>query len=355
MVQQWSCPRCSKLMPNIATHACGALTASSRANASKPHSQRSKLLSAYNGTSKKLTGAHPSIYPGFLRKYDVALQNWGNDIGARAATSSWKLYSDKFTLDDLSQLGPAGHAQLIDNIWEEIIEFRPYATPIAGMRDLNTPNHRSSLTRSGEAMFSQHGYGFRCDGRKPDNVSQYGFLPEYAFNCPDYARDTILQGSATGGDGYTKAAGFWIGNRDIVNQTSICVARELKACGKFPTPKDVGTHFLYAFRFALQKKGFDTEARQLQTGGRWLGGEKCFPQIVPNEIIAHTEITKLGSDTGTDAFNTFSYKITMPVWNYSVHATTADKAYLDAELKALTGGKPLVTITIAKGEDFVAE
>lgn len=357
------CPWCHQdIAP--ATHQCAGLSQSAAANAKKPFRQRARTLSFFNGTTQPLIRTVPcGIYPGFLRRYDVALQNWGNDIGARAAQSQWKAFAERVTLDDLAQFAPAEHIQTINEIWKEIVEFRPYDSVVAGMKDLDSPNHRSSLTRPTEAMFSAHGYAYRCDARKPASVLKTGFKPAYNFDPPDNVRDTIMHRCTIGAEGIPMSAGFWIGNRDIVNQTSICAARTLRGCGKFPTPESTGLHHFFAFRFDLQKKGFDTEARQLQTGGRWLPGEKAFPAISVPEIVAWTRVLKRGSDTGSSAFNTYSYTLLEPVWQYTIHATAADRQYLDAEIRALAatgsrmggpgGAAGGVTITVSKAEDFV--
>jgi hypothetical protein len=357
------CPRCHRDMVP-ATHQCAGLTQSAAANRKKPFRQQAKLLNFFNGTTQPLIRTVPcGIYPGLLRQYDVALQNWGNDIGSRIGLSQWKAFADKVTLADLAEFAPAEHVQTINEIWKEIVEFRPYDSVVAGMKDLGTPNHRSSLTRPTEPMFSAHGYAYRCDARKPASVLQTGFKPAYNFDPPDNVRGTIMHLCTTGGEGIPMSAGFWIGNRDIVNQTSICAARTLRGCGKFPSPETTGLHHFFAFRFDLQKKGFDTEARQLQTGGRWLPGEKAFPAITVGEIIAWTRVMKRGSDTGSSAFNSYSYVLLEPVWQYTQHATDADRQYLDAEIAALAatgsrmggigGAVGSVTITINKSEDFV--
>jgi hypothetical protein len=350
----WICPCCRKAM-TPSTHSCEGMKAQIEANAKLPFRTRPKPLSDFNGTSKTFMSLHPcGVYPGYLRKYDVARQNWGNDIGDRIGASEWNSFAKKYTTADFRNLFPADHIEVIDAIWKEVIEFRAYDKPVAGMVDLNTSNHRSSLTQPALAAFSQRGYSFRCDARKPPNVLALGFKPLYNINPPDDVQGTIMQKCTTGADGTVQSAGFWIGNRDIVNQTSICVARTLRGCGKFPTPSSSGEHYFYAFRFDLQKLGFDTEARQIQTGGRWLPGEKAFPLIVTSEIVAHTKIDKQGSDNGSDAFGSFSYVIVKPEWEFTGHATPDDRAYLAAELTALTGGQAMKTITITKAEDFVA-
>jgi hypothetical protein len=75
---------------------------------------------------------------------------------------------------------------------------------------------------------------------------------------------------------------------------------------------------------------------------------------VPSEIIAWAKVQKLGSDNGTDGFTTFSYTIVEPTWEFTANATAADRAYLQAELDALTGGAPMKTIVVTKSEDFAA-
>lgn len=40
------------------------------------------------------------------------------------------------------------------------------------------------------------------------------------------------------------------------------------------------------------------------------------------------------------------------VWTFTQYATTEDKAFLKAELDAVTGGVGLKAITIPKAEDF---
>lgn len=350
----WICPHCRQSM-TPSTHTCGQQQAVASANRSMPFRTRPRPLSDFNGTTKTLISHNPrGIYPGYVRRYDAAMQNWGNDIGSRASTSEWMAFRNKYTVADLSLLGNQDHLDTISEIWKEIVEFRPYDTPVRGMTDLETPNHRSSLTNPGFAAFSARGYAYRCDARQPASVLKLGFKPLYNINPPDSVQGTIMHHCTTGSNGVPQSAGFWIGNRDIVNQTSICVARTLRGCGKFPTPSATGEHYFYVMRLPANKRGFDTEKRQIQTGGRWLPGEKAFPLLTPSEIIAWTKVNKLGSDNGSDAFETFSYVIIEPRWNFTAHADADDKSYLQSELIKLTGWRTRCTITVTKAEDFVA-
>ncbi|MBW3600510.1 MAG: hypothetical protein KY475_25005 [Planctomycetes bacterium] len=330
------------------------MTTAAQARSKLPWKLRPKLLSNFNGNSQKLATVAPglNISGNTAMKFDVAMLNWGNDIGGRP--SEWKHFASKFTVADLAQCSGAEQIAILDEIWKEMVEFRPYATPVGGMVDPGAGNYTSSVTRPTEPIFNRYGICFRCDGRNPSSVLAYGFKPEYNFSPPAHVVGTIMQNCTTGAGGIVPSAGFWIGNRDIVNQTSICVGRRLKGCGKFPTPSSKGVHHFYAFKFSTEKKGFDTEARQVQTGGRWLPGEKAFPIIIPNEIIAYTKIIKLGCDTGGLAFNWYSYTILDKVWTFTPNATSPEKAYLKAELDAITGGEGMKTITVHKNEDFVA-
>ena len=337
------------------THACGAQKSVVAANQKMSFAARPKPLTDFNGTTRPMIARHPcGIYPGYLRRYDAAMQNWGNDIGDRIDASEWKAFKSLYTLADLSLLAPQEHLDVINEIWKEVVEFRPYDTPVVGMVDPGAGNHPSSLTQPKLAAFAERGYAYRCDARNPGSVLSLGFKPLYNINPPDSVQGTIMHYCTTGAEGITTSAGFWIGNRDIVNQTSICAARTLRGCGKFPVPSAQGEHYFYVFKLAPQKLGFDTEKRQIHTGGRWLPGEKAFPLLTTSEIIAWTKVNKLGSDNGTDAFETFSYEIVKAEWNFTSQAAQDDRTYLNAELKHLTGGKDLCKITVLKAEDFAS-
>lgn len=353
------CPCCKDPNINPATHTCGAKNAAIAAgNLIKIWSQKPKPLSGYNGTTQPLenaTAVRPAtITSDMVKKYNVVRQNWGNDIGGRIGGSQFDKFQKKYTVTDIYQYTGAEFLLLVNEIWKEIVEFQPYNTSVANMADPGAGNHSSSFTQPSQAVFNQTGICYRCDARKPSSVLGLGFLPAYNISPESHVKDTIMEHCTKGTAGITRSAGFWIGNRDIVNQTSICAARTLKGCGKFPEPQNKGFHYFYALKLPVTKLGFDTEARQQTTGGRWLPGEKAFASVSKDEVIAWTKIRKLGSDTGTIAFNFYQYQILENLWHFTSGATDADKTYLNAELNALTGGQGLTTITIKKSEDFVS-
>jgi len=178
----WICPLCRQPM-TPRTHACSAHASTAAANKELPLSKRPKPLADFNGTTRPLIVRHPcGIDPGYLRRYDAAMQNWGNDIGLRIGASEWNAFKSLYTLADLRLLAPQEHLDVINEIWKEIVEFRPYDTPVVGMLDLGTPNHRSSLTQPELAAFARRGYAYRCDARQPASVLSLGFKPFYNIN-----------------------------------------------------------------------------------------------------------------------------------------------------------------------------
>lgn len=341
------------------THNCTQKQAADAAASQiKIWSDKPKKLSTYNGGSQPLdrdkAQRPPAITADMVKKYNVVRLNWGNDIGGRIGNSEFDKFQKKYTVHDVYNYNGAEFISMVDEIWKEIVEFQPYNKSIATMVDPGTANHESSITKPGVPVFNLTGICFRCDAREPSSVLKLGFLPAYNISPEPHVKGTIMEHCTKGTNGIAKSAGFWIGNRDIVNQTSICAARTLKGCGKFPEPQIKGFHFFYVLKLPTDKYGFDTEARQLTTGGRWLPGEKAFPSVSAQEVIAWTRIRKLGSDTGTIAFNSYQYQILENLWHFTSGATQEDRNYLNAELNALTGGQGLTTITIQKSEDFVS-
>lgn len=316
-----------------------------------------KPLSNINGTSDRLANKGlvlpAGITPHVLARWDAAIETF-QDHDPQGAGSEWRAFRARYNISDLAGLDLNGHNSNIDEIWKELASFLPYDTQVQNMLDPGRGNLPSSLTQPALQAFKLHGFCYRCDQRAPDSVQRYGFAPAYGMDAytPAYIQGTIMARICR--DATQRAAGFWIGNRDIINQTTVCVSRTLRGCGKFPSPEKTGTHYMYAFKLPLATAGFDTEARQVNvTGGRWLPGEKAVPQIQAGWILGYLPIQKNGSDTGGAGFNSYSYTITRSAWTFT-GGTPADQAYLTAELNAITGGRDGTTITVTKAEDFVS-
>jgi hypothetical protein len=348
------CPLChvNGIIPG--SHCCRQLSAKREANAKLDFKHTPRLLDFYNGTSHHLEyiAGWSGIDPRILRKYDAAMEQWARYHGD---SPDWEQYKKAYTVDDIKALSDVEHICNVNEIYKDCIDFFPYNRTVGEMVDPGPDNKKSSMSQPEVPYFARFGICFRCDKRPPTAVMQTGFKPGYSLDdIPEYILGTILQHCTTGGKNIEQSVGFWVSNRDVVSQTSICVARQIRGCGKFPNPQDVGKHFIYAFKFSAQKKGFDTEARQIKTGGRWLPGEKAFPLIVTSEILGWTRVTKLGSDTGSNAFNYYVYSLDTAEWEFTQFATKPDKDYLDSELDALWKSGVGGLIKVDRTEDFVA-
>jgi hypothetical protein len=232
-------------------------------------------------------------------------------------------------VQDLANASLELNMSIIDEIYKEIIDFCQYIVAIESMVDPREGNDASSLSTD-EKMFRKHGICYRCDTRSPDDVLQHGFIPSYEFNPPTDVQGTILCKCCTG-TGMPMSAGYWKANQDIVNETSVCVARCLQGVPKFPRPSSQGSHYIYAFQLSQVKMGVDTEAQQ-PANRRWYYGEKAFHDLKPTECIAWIPIDKLG---GTDVPVVYHYKFEAENWNFTANATSFEKKYLENELSEL--------------------
>jgi len=347
----WQCPLCGVEMGNIPNHQCPGLNKAAddreEARLINWHSVP-QLLSQFSNNAP-ITNHYDGPIP---KKYHYAIVSWLLHHGNNPEPN-WEQFKAKYTYVDLEQLSNARHLELIDMIWSECVSFHPYNTNVSAMDDPGQGNFPSSATKPNTPVFQQKGICYRCDKRQPANVLQDGFRPLYSIAAPEPIQGTIMQNRTTGAGGVAQSAGYWAANRDVVSQTSICVSRSLRGCGKFPEPFDTGLHYFYAFKFDLGKQGFDTEARQVQTGGRWLPGEKAFPSVAINDVIASCMIKKLGSDPPDRGFERYSYQIINKEWTFYNNATFWDKSYLTAELNALTNGENMRIVIVQSNQDFV--
>lgn len=347
----WQCPLCDAQMLDIPAHQCNALTQAEAQREQINWRLRPKLLNDFR-ESDPITNYHQGPIP---EKYRYAMENRSRNAGNSPAPN-WTQFSAKYTYADLERLpNEERHLELIDMIWRECVRFYPYNTAVSAMVDPGQGNFSSSATKPNTPVFQQKGICYRCDSREPANVLGDGFRPSYSIAAPAPLQGTIMQNCATGAGGVAQSAGWWIANRDIASETSVCVSRSLRGCGKFPNPQDTGLHYFYAFKFDVGKLGFDTEAQQVQEGGRWFPGEKAFPSIAGNELIASCMIKKLGSVPPNRGFERYSYQIINKEWTFVNNATFWDRSYLTAELNHLTNGENMKIVIVNKNQDFANE
>jgi hypothetical protein len=130
---------------------------------------------------------------------------------------------------------------------------------------------------------------------------------------------------------------IWCGNRDVMNETGVCVSRSLFGATAFPErttdsgAEAVTYHYLLAVD-CNNLRGVDTEAWQLSLGvaSNWRPGEKVFLGIGPERILGWTKLLRRPGQPGGGWI--FMFPETNWTWvNQPNQLTTA---YLNGELQA---------------------
>lgn len=305
-----------------------------------------KRLNYFDGTVKRLSidpGAQ-AIELGIRQKYDAAMASWRSHTPQ--GDSIWKRIIARERVSAIAINNRAQHLGLIDGIWSEIIENFPATTPVSAMVDPAANAYASSHSGRMQA-FRTGGYCFRCDSRDPASVTTHGFLPLYAHNPPADILGTLPQRAVADGK-----VGMFKDNRDAVGEMVVCVARQMRGATKFPSPAYAGTAYVYALKLGLAEQGFDTEHWQttLNTVSLWKPGEKAMRQVLASQVLGHVPVTKAPA-AGVNEY--FRFKFDANSWNFTPHATQADKTYLNAELAAIYRGGAFQAINL--DEDFMLD
>lgn len=362
----WICPLCLKTDITPSTHACLPVLPA-RAAQQPPVGGRPRPLNEYDGVASKLVNSPylalvRTVEASILEKYDGAIENWKNHKVSEV--TEWVAFQKKYMDADLGRLNYPQHLAIINEIWKEVIDFKPYNSPLYTMDDPGHGNLPSFVTMPHTPMFIRYGYCFRCDTRDPTAVLKTGFKPLYNVSPPLYAIGTILHLCTTCDGGVGQAVGWWRDNRDIASQTSVCVSRNLRGCGKYPEAEYIGPAFFYAFRLPLARVGFDTEHEQVKQfeqakygdkeTGPWRPGEKSFPVIAPSDVIGWATIYKLGcKNWGSPKTGCYEYAIHDTLWNFTGGATSSDREFLNSELHALSHGHSGELVRVEQHDDFV--
>lgn len=303
-----------------------------------------KLLDTYNGGTRALaTDPAAAFIDLFLRrKYDRAIATWlVHDPGG---DTYWKA-ANKNKLAVLAPMTRDEHLEVIDNIWSDLLELKVGSTEVRNMVDPGSAQAYPSSTHLADA-FKAQGYCFRCDTRQPDSVAQTGFRRRYEFDCPEDIRDTLPHRAAKG-DRMTASLGMWKDNRDAISEMVICVSRQMRGCTKFPSSDYEGDAWIYALCLPLDKKGFDTEAWQVQLGrSLWKPGEKAFYDLQAENVLASVPIRKSKGQMG----EFFRFQILSDHWTFH-HASVQQQAHLNQELGNLYNAGQVQAI--GQNEDFI--
>jgi len=140
-------------------------------------------------------------------------------------------------------------------------------------------------------------------------------------------------------------------NRDLYNESGICVARSLLGATAFPertTENNVdgapGGELAFQYLFAVDcsgAKGVDTEKTQVEIGNNslWRPGEKAFTGMGPERLLGWTRLVRKGAPpsglrhpTGTLRATGWSFMFPDPKWTWLRAPGGERQAFLEGEL-----------------------
>ncbi|MEZ5356720.1 MAG: hypothetical protein R2762_29125 [Bryobacteraceae bacterium] len=279
------------------------------------------------------------------QKFDRALTSWLGHKPPGITASSQAL--DNTTVQQYMAMTDVNRLALIDQLWAEILVLMQGNTRRDAMVD-PAPNAFPGIAAHPQA-FRTLGYCFRCDTRAPGLVTVQGFRRAYELNAPLDIAGTLPHRAALG-QGMPRQLGMWHDNRDAINEMNICVSRNAKGATKFPNPEHVGGAVLYAIKLPADQTGFDTENWQATVvGGLWRPGEKAFFDIAANHVIAHVDIDK---SRAAGAGELHRFRVLGDRWNYTAHATAADRVVLGSALAEIYNGGAVQAVM--RVDDFAA-
>lgn len=184
------------------------------------------------------------------------------------------------------------------------------------------------------------GVGFRVDGTKEESALRIrrDGMTQQSLNV-NFMRNTrglVLEGTVAANADRPR---FWTGNKDIWNETAVCVSRNFFGGTAFPERSTYHRSNEFAILWAVDCRGlvgFDTEAVQLSfpNARNWRPGEKAFKAIPPGRLLGFVKIRKLGAP----ARGGWTFDIPEDAeWNLEAARAADQIAYIRAELEAWRG------------------
>jgi hypothetical protein len=204
--------------------------------------------------------------------------------------------------------------------------------------------------------FKTLGVGFRVEGS--DDPKGKGV--EWHINrvvtggmWPQVTNETLMLNNGYNVAGTAVAAGSGLAPRlnstqkDLWNESGICVARSFFGATAFPYRETKGKVILWALD-VQGLTGFDTEEYQSRVktqNGPWRPGEKCFPRIDEKRILGWVLVDKLGN--GNDGWE-FSVARNAKWGATAGTPTPSQRQYIENELAAWAGA----TASVSTAYDF---
>lgn len=258
--------------------------------------------------------------------------------------------TDPMSIRTFRKLNESGQLQLINQIWNAVSTTHAFDTLGKQMSDPSSdamdgdvlpssvcpvkPGESNFKKRLSGQPFREFGIGFRVDGSNKSSLERVlnnGMKQQRlsaGFMLGPY-RGLRLDRTVMMDTGQARC---WTGNNDIFNETAVCVSRNFFGGTAFPERTTEGKCYLWAVDVG-DLRGFDTEGYQLglPNSRQWRPGEKAFPSIPKNNLVAYIEIDRFGAP------KTGGWRVKIPEdanWKYVNQPSVKVRKYLEDELAA---------------------
>jgi hypothetical protein len=234
--------------------------------------------------------------------------------------NDWQTVTGPCSVRQFRALSADGQLALINRVWNALATAHAFDMPTEQMCDPEydtPPNNRAPLPSSwcpvspgaashhkrlaGRQPWRTLGIGFRVDGADQsaiDRNTSQGFTQQ-RLTRPfmlgvrgQEIEGTVLMNQAQ--------ARVWTGNRDIFNESAVCVSRNFFGATAFPERETDHKGAEGAYVWAVNCAGlwgFDTEGYQVGLGNasQWRPGEKAFASIAVDRVIGYVRIQRRGA------------------------------------------------------------
>ena len=283
------------------------------------------------------------------------------------------------TVKQFITLTPEKQLEFINRLWNESTDRGTYSTPQDEMYDRDNPVERGGTLQLPDSVhparqgggrnvvamqkgrdglpFRKLGVGFRVEGSgntdrlkwHVNRVVTGGMRAQVTLNDLMLDNGYNVEGTVVSTD--TLAPRLNKTQKDLWNESGVCVARSLLGATAFPYRWTEGDVLLWAVD-VRGLNGFDTERYQLDNrsfgSGPWRPGEKCFGRIEANRILGWVIISKLGFN-GQNVGWKFSIAKDAS-WGNVGNGTSEQRAYMVEELAAWRDSE----VTVPTEYDFVS-
>ena len=282
------------------------------------------------------------------RKFNYVAQETGNK-GVKNTMIDY--ITTTLNIRNTDQLAAAINANagllldLTNYAWRLMVEVIPanLIVPYTQMVDPLVVGDDTGMLSHTAGGFNRLGIAFRGDNRSYGQFGVEGFVARYAvpngnFHVPEVQGTVVADNMC-----YDRQ------NRDFLNQTGVCVARNLVGSMKFISDANQGS-YLYAVKM---ETGVDTEAYQTALGGSaiWMPGEKAARAIPKRKFLAsiRCRTTAKNDNVAAEANAVWFQYMFLSDWEFHANATASEIIYIK---NSIGKKKPNILYDFVRGDDF---